>query len=188
MKKITLLPKWVLPDTIPSVYDTASGSWIEMASKLYGAMRTLQTEYNSFVDEANKIITEFISGVEADQECFEKRMTKVIHDYLDYLESRVQAQDKVIAEAVSYMKTNLSESITQLIAEMHESGEFDEAVLNAINNIGSRVSELEMFKIEQTEKVSGLETRIISLENKHNSTEYIEEDKKLIIYFDEGSE
>ncbi len=183
MNKITLLPYWQLPDTIPSVYDAQSGSYQEMVAKVYGAMRTLQMECNVFIEEINKLITNFITSSEEDQECFENRMTKVIHDYLDYLESKVQSQDKVIAEAVSFMKTNLSESIRTLIAEMHESGEFDEAVLNAIENFGSRVINLETSMINQETKTNNLEERVIILETNKVSYEYIKEDKKLGIYF-----
>lgn len=172
MNKITLLPYWQLPDTIPSVYDTQSGSYQEMVAKVYGAMRTLQMECNVFIEEINKLITNFITSSEEDQECFENRMTKVIHDYLDYLDSKVQAQDKVIAEAVSFMKTNLSESIRTLIAEMHASGEFDEAVLNAIENFGSRVISLEAKMLNQETKANDFENRIMSLETNRVETTY----------------
>lgn len=178
MSKVTLLPYWQLPDSIPSVYDVQSGSYQEMVAKVYGAMRTLQTEYNSFVDETNKIITDFINSVNKDQEEFECRMTKVIHDYLDYLDTKVKNQDKVIADAVAYMKENISQSITTIIAEMKESGELDEAVLNAIDGIGARVTTLETTVEEQTNMSSNLETRVTTLEttmeeqtNKSNNLE-----------------
>ena len=60
MNKITLLPKWVFSGTTPSVYDTESGTCIEMTAKVYNAMRELQTSYNEFADEINTTITEYL--------------------------------------------------------------------------------------------------------------------------------
>ena len=87
------------------------------------------------------------------------------------------------------MKTNLSESIRTLIAEMHESGEFDEAVLNAIENFGSRVVNLETTQNNQKAKINNLETRLISVESRYLSSEYDIENKKLILTLsNEGSD
>lgn len=188
ISKVKLLPIWCITDKMPAFYDVESATAIEQTAKLYGAMRNLQEKYNLFATEINKTIEEFITGVNADQECFEKRMTKVIHDYLDYLETKVKNQDKVIAEAVSFMKTNLKTSITELIAQMHESGEFDEAVLNAIDNIGERVATLETITGEHTASIEDLITRVISLESNKLTTEYDTENKKLTLYIgNEGS-
>lgn len=189
MGRISILPNWVMRDTLPSAYDVTSGSWIEMASKLYGAIKTLQSETNVYIEEIDKVINDFIESKNKDQKCFEERMTKVIHDYIDYLDSKVANQDKVIAEAVAFMKTNLKNSITELIEQMHESGEFDEAVLNAIDNIGERVTTLETTVVEHSTTIEDIITRLISLENNHLTTEYIAENKKLTIYMtNEGSE
>ena len=180
--RIKLLPLWCITNTRPAFYDVESDTAVEMTGKVYAAMRELQTDYNKYVTEINKTITDFINGTIEDQECFEKRMTKVIHDYLDYLDTKVANQDKVIAEAVAFMKTNLKTSITELITQMHESGEFDEAVLNAIDNIGSRVNILEANVDDIKETNSDHETRIINLEANKLITEYKESDKKLVIY------
>lgn len=181
MGRISILPNWVMRDTLPSAYDVTSGSWIEMASKLYGAIRTLQSETKVYIEEIDKAINDFIESTNKDQKCFEERMTKVIHDYIDYLNSKVANQDKVIAEAVAFMKTNLKTSITELIAQMHESGEFDEAVLNAIDNIGERVGTLETTISEHTTLIEDLITRMLSVEARYLTSEYEVENKKLIL-------
>ena len=72
MSRINLLPNWMLPDSIPSVYDTQSGSFQEMVAKVYGAMRELQLDYKSFVNEINKSITEFTESTDQDQEKFKE--------------------------------------------------------------------------------------------------------------------
>ena len=189
INKINLLPVWCITDKYPAFYDTESATAIEQTAKLYGAMRELQEEYNAMVTKVNATITAFINDVNADQEEFECRMTKVIHDYLDYLDTKIKNQNKVVADAVAYMKENLKTSITDLISQMHESGEFDEAVLNAINNIGDRVVTLETTTGEHATKIEDLILRVISLESNHLTTEYDTENKKLTLYItNEGSE
>lgn len=133
--RIKLLPLWCITNTRPAFYDVESDTAVEMVGKVYDAMRELQTDYNKYVTEINQTITDFINGTIEDQECFEKRMTKVIHDYLDYLDTKLGTQDKVIADAVAYMKTNLKTSVTEVIEQMKESGELDEAILGAFDNV-----------------------------------------------------
>lgn len=123
MGKITLLPHWVLPDTLPSVYDTQSGTAIEMVAKVYGAMRTLQTEYNLFVDEVNKSINDFVSSVEQDQECFKKNITKIMHDYIAKIDEKIKMQDLVINNAVKYMKENIIATSREVIKQAITDGE-----------------------------------------------------------------
>lgn len=179
--RIPQLPHWCIADKFPAFYDTESITAIEQTAKLYATMQKLIEDYNKFVTEVNTTIETFINDSNADQEEFECRMTKVIHDYLDYLDTKLKNQDKIIADAVSYMKENLKTSITELIAQMHESGEFDEAVLNAIDNMGARIVTLET-------KANEFETRIVTLETNKPTTEYDAGIKKLTIHLkNEGS-
>lgn len=162
MKKIPLLPYWQLPDSIPSVYDTQSGSYQEMVAKVYGAMRTLQTEYNSFVDEINKTITDFINSTNQDQECFKKQITKIMHDYIIKIDEKIKMQDLVIDNAVKFMKDNIMTSLDELYKEMYESGEFDKMTLDTFKKLDLRVSLLENT-ISTYSYDSNSETLIISM-------------------------
>ena len=54
MRKLTLLPDWIFTNPRPSIYDTDSGTAIEMVAKVYGAMKDLQENYNLFTEEINK--------------------------------------------------------------------------------------------------------------------------------------
>lgn len=123
MKKVTLLPHWALPDTLPSVYDTQSGTALEMVAKVYGAMRTLQTEYNSFVDEINQTITDFINNINQDQECFKKEITKIMHDYIMKIDEKIKMQDLVIDNAVKYMKDNIITTSREVITSAINNGD-----------------------------------------------------------------
>jgi len=123
MSRINILPIWIFPDTIPSVYDTTSGTCIEMCAKVYGAMRELQKDYEVFVTELNKTIEEFKNSVTKDQEEFKNTITKIMHDYIIKIDEKMKMQDLDISNAIQYMKTNLPTTVHDLLLEMFESKE-----------------------------------------------------------------
>lgn len=73
-----LLPIWVLPPTLPSVYDSESFTALEMVSKLYGAVNELIKEYNETVEQLNG----FKEDEKAAREEFELKITKVIKQFI----------------------------------------------------------------------------------------------------------
>lgn len=146
-EKITQLPHWCITDLQPAFYDTDSATVVEQTGKVYRKVKELIDAYNNFVDVINNHIKEFENGTNQSIEVFQTGIRQEFQDFIDIVNLEVQNQDVVIQNAVDYMKTNLYESITQIISEMRESGKFDEVVLNAIDNISSRVLELELFNI-----------------------------------------
>lgn len=140
---IARLPYWVLTNATPSVYESESKTAVEMVAKVYAKMQELVDEYNKFTETINSTIETFINDTNINQEEFECRITKVIHDYLDYLDTRLDKQDTIINESVVYMKNNLSGTIAELVTQMKESGEIDEAIINSFNNLEIRLSAIE---------------------------------------------
>lgn len=143
MYRIKPLPNWCLTGTRPAFYDTESADTIEQTAKLYGVIQELVNDYNKYVDEINKTINDFITGITKDQEEFKNSINKIMHDYIAMIDEKIKLQDLKIDETIDFMKTNLSSSITSLLTEMKTNGELDEAILNAIDNIGTRVNTLE---------------------------------------------
>lgn len=162
---IPVLPKWCLTNRLPAFYDLESATAIEQTAKLYGAMQGMIDDYNKFVDEFNKTFEDYVNGLNKDHECFQASITKLIHDYIGMLDEKLKMQDEEIENAVKYMKENLSSSITSIIAEMKEMGELDQAVLDAIDGIGTRVANLET---EITNINTSLDT-LDETDNSHNS-------------------
>ena len=137
------LPKWCLTNKLPAFYDLESATAVEQTAKVYGAMQGLIDDYNKFAEEFNKTFEEYVNGLNKDHECFQNSINKIVHDYIAMLDEKIKMQDKVIEDAVKYMKDNLSTSITHLLTEMKEMGELDQAILDSIDGIGTRVSNLE---------------------------------------------
>lgn len=184
MHKITLLPKWVLPNTNPSVYDTDSGTCIEMVAKVYGAMRTLQEEYNKFVDSINIEISNFMNSVNKNHEEFEKHINKLVHDYIITIDTKIAHQDRVIADAVDYMKNNLGTSITQLIIEMRENGELTEDILNAFEDFTTRLVTLEGKMATAEANITALDERLTAEELKETYFIYNADTEELSLNVD----
>ena len=140
---IARLPYWVLTEKNPAFYDSESKTTVEMTAKVYAKIQELIDDYNKFVDDINKEIELFEGSINNEQNCFEDKITKVIHDYIDFLDSKVANQDKVINDTIIYIKNNISSVVTQIIGEMKENGEIDEAILNSFNNLELRVRAIE---------------------------------------------
>lgn len=110
MSRINLLPNWMLPDSIPSVYDTQSGSFQEMVAKVYGAMRELQLDYNKFAEEINQSITEFVESTNQDQDKFKEDITKILHNYIMMLDEKIKLLETTVDnEITNYMEQALQD-------------------------------------------------------------------------------
>lgn len=139
------LPHWCMTDLQPAFYDTESGTTLQMIARIYPKIQELITNYNSFVDEINRYVDEFESGIIADFECFKNCIIKTMNDYIETIDTKINLQDKtiadaiarqdqsiadkfaeqdaVIADAVDYMKNNLIATVNQLFREALENGD-----------------------------------------------------------------
>lgn len=131
-----LLPKWVLTNKFPSIYDSESKTVLEQTARIYGAMNELITEYNAFADRTNQLITEFTASATQNQEQFEIALRQEFQDFIDVIEIKVQQQQTQIDNAVSYMKDNIVSTTKQLINDGITKGtltvavQYDEATEN----------------------------------------------------------
>lgn len=137
------LPHWTLTQKRPAIYDTESATAVEQTAKIYGAMNELIDEYNAFVDNLNAEIEAFETSTNQDIECFKTSMTELQTNFIECVDTKIAKQDKEIADAVSFMKDNLSQYVIQVIDEMKANGELSEAIMNAFNNMELRVSAIE---------------------------------------------
>lgn len=172
MIRIPQLPKWCLTNALPAFHDYESLTAVDQTARLYATMQGLIDDYNKFASEVNTTIETFINDLNGNQEEFENKITKLVHDYIAMLDEKIKMQDKEIEDAVLYMKDNISNSITEIIAQMKEMGEFDEAVLNAIDGVGTRMTTLET-------SMTNAENRILNLENSNVKLIYDSESESL---------
>ena len=139
---MNLLPHWVLTDKFPAFYDSESKTALEQTARVYGAMQELITEYNSFVDSVNQHILDFENAAKKDYEIFTTAIRQEFQDFIDVVTLKIQSQDSIIEDAVSYMKTNLSESIDAALLEMRASGGFSQEVLKVYADLENQIAAL----------------------------------------------
>ena len=139
------LPHWCLTDLQPAFYDTESGSAIQMIARIYPKIEELVVNYNSFVDEINRYIDEFETGMIADFDCFKNCIIKTMNEYIETIDTKINLQDtrigeaierqdksiadkfaeqdEIIADAVQYMKDNIVATATSLFQQALSDGD-----------------------------------------------------------------
>jgi hypothetical protein len=147
---IPRLPYWILTEKHPAFLETESKTAVEMVSRVYGKVQEIVDDYNKFVDIINKTIEDYETNTNQDLNCFKENLTKIVHDYIATLDMKVDHQDRQIEETVSYFKDNVKQAMTDIINEMKESGELENAIVNAFDNLGGRVAILENSKVKMT--------------------------------------
>lgn len=171
-ERISLLPKWVLTGTNPAFYDMESATAVEQTAKVYAKVQELLNDYNAFADEINTKVTEFLDGNNPEQEAFKNYINETMHNYIIMLDSKFAHQDREIQDGITYIKENIGDSVSVLVNEMKEDGVFDEIILNALDNVTSR---LDGFEIT----IGDLTARIEALENVKYELVYNEENENI---------
>lgn len=120
---IELLPKWVLVNKRPSINDSESLTVIEQTAKIYGAMNDLITEYNSFADRVNQIITDFTADTTKNNNEFEIAIRQEFQDFIDVIEIKCADQESKVDGAVSYMHENIIGTTKKIINDAIAKGE-----------------------------------------------------------------
>lgn len=120
------LPLWILRNKFPSVYDSESGTAIEMVSKVYGAMQELIDEYNKFAENCNKQIAEFVETDAQSKEQFATAMSQQFQDFIDTVELKLKSYEYNRDEFVDTANT-LLETLRQTNESFKEdlTGEFN---------------------------------------------------------------
>lgn len=88
---MNLLPKWIMQDTAPAVYDTESVTALEAVAKLHAAMQALIQEYNSLVESINAQFGEIVSSYEGDQKAFESALRQEFQDFIDVVSMKLES-------------------------------------------------------------------------------------------------
>lgn len=111
------LPKWVLTNPRPSIYDSESATAIEMTAKVYQAMTEMVDEYNKFAENVEKNLAQFEQETNKDIQEFTVSLRQEFQDFIDVVEMKLQEQDKEIQEAYDYLVNNLKKTASTIVLE-----------------------------------------------------------------------
>ena len=144
---ISPLPYWALTNPQPAFLESESGSVIEQTAIMYAKVNELVTEYNSFTENINAAMKEFLV---ADKIAKEEHMTAIrqeFQDFINVIDLKIRElekdmsvfqndmtewkneQQKIINDAANYMRYNIVET-TQNIVENALENETINAKLN----------------------------------------------------------
>ena len=123
------LPHWVLTDLQPAFYDVESGTSLQQTAKMYGKMQELIDLYNEFVTKVNKYIKDFEDGIIEDFEEFRNCIIKVMNDYIETIDTKINLQDTKISEAIDYMKDNIVSTATDLFNQALQDGDIQASLI-----------------------------------------------------------
>ena len=159
---IHLLPRWNLHQNRPTFYDTDSVTMLELASNLHGKMNELIEDYNTYVDSVNKTITDFLNSEQKDEETFRTALRQEFQDFIDAIDLKTMHQDQEIEDGVRHMKNNLTSTIEKTIENMVQTGEFEQVVLNALEDIRDDVNAL---TTSVDDKLAEVDTKLAEVDN-----------------------
>lgn len=134
------LPKWIIPDKFPALYDLESATAVEMVAKLYGSMQTLISEYNDYVSALNKNIDTYEADLTKANDDFKRTMEMFVNNFIECVDVKIDKQDAEVVKAINYMTTNLSVSISEAIDEMFASGKIDEEIARQLAVLNNRIN------------------------------------------------
>ena len=86
---MNLLPKWIMQDTSPAVYDTESVTALEGVAKLHAAMQALIKEYNELVENINTQFTQIVTSYGKDQKEHETALRQEFQDFIDVINLKI---------------------------------------------------------------------------------------------------
>ena len=133
------LPHWVLTDLQPAFYDVESGTTLQQTARIYAKMQDLIDLYNEFVTKVNTYIKDFEDGIITDFEEFKNCIIKVMNDYIETIDTKINLQDAKIEDAVNYMKNTIVQTATELFEQALISGTIR---ANLVNTYDSETEEL----------------------------------------------
>ncbi len=175
------LPKWVIPDKFPALFDHDSATVIEMTAKLYGAMNGLIDDYNTFVERINAEIEAFEVSMTKDYDTFIISMRQEFQDFIDTIELKVKAQDKTITDKFNDQNEVLINSVKAQDAKIANaisqqnlviSDAVDYMKLNLVQSLNSVIDDMKdngEFSAEVEKVFNGLVNDVTVLNNRVNT-------------------
>lgn len=132
---IKRLPHWVLIDKFPAFYESESLTSIEQTARLYSKMNEMIESYNKYVTEINETIESFENETNADLKKFIEHISCLTSAYIRSVDLKLSQQDRKISEVYAAFSKDVQKTIDKLVAEMKESGEFDQVVLSHVKEL-----------------------------------------------------
>lgn len=134
MIRLKPLPPIALTNLQPAFYDVESATAIEMVSKLYSYIQEMANDYNAFITEVSNEIENFENDINYNIEEFENCIKKLMSDYIESIDIKIDLQDAKIEDAVNYMKNNIIQTAQEIFEQAIISGTIRADLVNTYNS------------------------------------------------------
>lgn len=152
---IELIPNVLKPHR-PTQYDGESFTVLELTANIGAKMNECIKEYNAFIDEVVKYTKEFTEATNRDADLFQRTIEQKFQDFIGVVELKFSGQTRIIDNAVYHMNTNLRKYIEEVVSEMYESGELDDAIVSAISDLRSSFDDTVQLLNGTIETIDGM--------------------------------
>lgn len=129
-----LLPKWALLNPPSAIYDLESVTPLQQTARVYGAMNDMIREYNSFADQINKEIVEFIISGETEISNFKESVEERIRCKFEAMDTAFAkmklditsyADAKIVDTYQQLIHDEVSQTVSQIVSEKIASGDIE---------------------------------------------------------------
>ena len=153
------LPKWRFPRSLPAFQDMESVTVLEAVYTLYSLMNDLVDEWNNFDDDLQEMYETFTSGINTDNAQFRETVMHLVQNFMDTINSKIQQQDKDIADTVTYFNDGIVEAVTGIMDQKFADGSIQltihyNEVNEALSISGVETDDIDVVYDEQGESLN----------------------------------
>lgn len=174
---LKLLPKWIIPDSTPSAYDTESVTNLEAIAKTRAKMNELINEYNNFVDSCNEVITSFMSSSREDLEVFESALRQEFQDFIDIVNIKYKDQEDLLNSVLETASVLTEKAVKEWLDEHPEATTTVEDGTITYTKLHDNLKESAWLRCSEI----GMTTDDSDSQNIHKLTSAINEGHKIIV-------
>lgn len=142
MAFIKPLPSWVLVNRFPAFYDSDSLTATEQTARVYAKVQELVDSYNKYVEQINSELMELDSETDKELNCVIKSIMNLTSDYIATVDLKLAHMDRKLDENYLAFTDHVLQTISDMIVQLKESGELDQAILLAVGDLETQFTNI----------------------------------------------
>lgn len=137
------LPSWALINRFSSFYEGESLTAVEQTARVYAKMQELIESYNKYIEQVNTELMELEKSTDKDLNCAIKTLINLTDSYISTVDLKLIRMSRTLDENYVAFTDNVLQTISNMVQELKENGELDAALLDAVDDLGNRFTEVQ---------------------------------------------
>lgn len=150
---------------VEKAYITKLNSYKEELNQIYADFRqatenridgyndALAESFNAYVTTVNSKIADLENDYTKTYNTFTQTITNNFNSFKEEVNTKLAQQDGEISDTVLYIKSNLGDYVYTVINEMKESGELEQTILDAVDNLNTKYTTLSNIVYQHTSQI-----------------------------------